>query len=65
MGQTTRMRAGHIGRAIAGADPSGLDRLMATPGMRRLGRSLRGLVLPLLVFVVFEQVFEIVLMGYF
>jgi hypothetical protein len=33
--------------------------------MRRLGRSLRGLVLPLLVFVVFEQVFEIVLMGYF
>ena len=32
--------------------------------MRRLGRSLRTLVLPLLVFLVFVQVFEIALMGF-
>ena len=36
---------------------------MATPGMRRLARSLRSLALPLLVFVVCMQAFEIVLMG--
>jgi hypothetical protein len=38
---------------------------MATPGMRRLARSLRSLVLPLVVFVVCMQAFEIVLMGLF
>jgi hypothetical protein len=38
---------------------------MASQGMRRLGRSLRSLILPLLVFLVFMQVFEIALMRYF
>jgi hypothetical protein len=33
--------------------------------MRRLGRSLRSLLLPLLVFVVFMQAFEIVFIGLF
>jgi hypothetical protein len=33
--------------------------------MHQLGRSLRSLVLPLLVFLVFMQVFEIALMGFF
>ena len=38
---------------------------MAGRGMGRVGRSLRSLILPLVLFVVFEQVAEIVLMGYF
>lgn len=37
---------------------------MASEGMRRVGRSLRSLILPLIVFVVSMQVFEIVLMRY-
>ena len=65
MGQTSRIAVAHIGRAVARADQTGLDRSMATPGMRRLGRSLRSLVLPLVLFVVLEQVMEIVLMGFF
>ena len=55
----------HIGQAIAGADFRGLDRVMASPGMRRLGRSLRSLILPLIVFLVFMQLSEIALMGLF
>lgn len=62
-GHTSYIASGHIGRAIAGPDFPGLDRIMATPGMRRLARSLRSLALPLLVFVVCMQAFEIVLMG--
>jgi len=63
MGQTTRIPAGHIGRAIAGAETGGLDRIMASAGVRRVGRSLRSLILPLVLFVVLEQVCEILLMG--
>lgn len=65
MGHTSRIAAGHIGRAIAAADSAGLDRSMTGRGMGRFGRSLRSLILPLVLFVVFEQVAEIVLMGYF
>lgn len=61
----SRIASGHIGRAIVGAESAGLDRAMATPGMRRLGRSLRSLILPMLVFLVFWQIFEIALMGLF
>ena len=52
-------------RAIAEAEKPGLDRIMGTPEMRKVGRSLRSLVLPVLVFLVCMQVFEIALMGFF
>ena len=63
--EESRIVVRHIGQAIVRADSGGLDRAMASPGMRRLGRSLRSLILPVLVFLVCMQVFDIVLMGLF
>jgi hypothetical protein len=52
------------GPLVAVLGLSGLDRNMAAPQIRRIGRSLRSLVIPVLVFVVCVQAFEILLIKH-
>jgi hypothetical protein len=49
---------------VAAHRSCGLDRIMDASQIRRLGRSLRSLVVPVLVFVVCLHTFEILLMKH-